>query len=76
LKVKYAEPLSNSAFNFNLRCYNMVAGSWHIENKERGFTNLRSQRNLGRGLHSSTAQLNLTRFRHEIHPKHLLTPPK
>lgn len=26
---------------------NMVAGSWHVENAERGFANLRSQRNLG-----------------------------
>jgi oligoendopeptidase F len=26
---------------------NMVAGSWHAENSERGFKNLRSQRNLG-----------------------------
>lgn len=26
---------------------NMVAGSWHIENQERGFKELRSQRNLG-----------------------------
>ena len=26
---------------------NMVAGSWHVENAERGFKNLRSQRNLG-----------------------------
>jgi hypothetical protein len=29
----------------------------------------------GRGLHSSTFQLNLSRFRHKIHPEHpLLTP--
>lgn len=26
---------------------NMVAGSWHAENTERGFERLRSQRNLG-----------------------------
>lgn len=26
---------------------NMVAGGWHVENAERGFKNLRSQRNLG-----------------------------
>ena len=26
---------------------NMVAGSWHAENSERGFKQLRSQRNLG-----------------------------
>ena len=25
---------------------NMVSGSWHIESKERGYANLRSQRNL------------------------------
>ena len=29
---------------------NMVAGSWHIENKERGFKTLRSQRNLSNNL--------------------------
>jgi hypothetical protein len=41
---------------------------------------------LGRGLHSSTLQLNMSRFRHKIHPKcpmmllntlgHLLNTPK
>ena len=30
---------------------------------------------LGRGLHSSTFQLNLSRFWHKIHPKHPLLPP-
>jgi len=29
----------------------------------------------GRGLHSSTFQLNLSRFWHKIHPKHPLIPP-
>jgi hypothetical protein len=28
----------------------------------------------GRGLHSSTSQLNLSRFSHEIHPKRPLIP--
>ena len=30
----------------------------------------------GRGFHSSTSQLNLSRFLHLIHPKHPLVPPK
>jgi len=30
----------------------------------------------GRGLHSSTSQPNLSRYLHQIHPKHPLTPPK
>jgi len=29
----------------------------------------------GRGLHSSTFQLNLIRFRHYVYPKHPLIPP-
>jgi hypothetical protein len=29
---------------------------------------------LGRGLHSSTFQLNLSRLRHKTHPRHPLTP--
>ena len=29
-----------------------------------------------RGLHSSTVQLNLSHFRHKIHPRHPLLPPK
>jgi len=31
---------------------------------------------VGRGLHSSTSQLNLSRFYHKIHPKHPLTTTK
>jgi hypothetical protein len=30
---------------------------------------------LGRGLHSSTFQLNLSQFRHKTHPRHPLIPP-
>jgi hypothetical protein len=29
----------------------------------------------GRGLHSSTFQLNLSQFPHKIHPRHPLIPP-
>jgi hypothetical protein len=29
----------------------------------------------GRGLHSSTSQLNLSRLRHKTHPKNPLIPP-
>jgi len=29
---------------------------------------------VGRGLHSSTFQLNMSRFRPKIHPRHRLTP--
>jgi hypothetical protein len=31
---------------------------------------------LGRGLHSSAFQLNMSRFRHKTHPRLSLTPPK
>jgi NAD(P)-dependent dehydrogenase (short-subunit alcohol dehydrogenase family) len=30
---------------------------------------------LGRGLHSSTSQLNVSRVCHKAHPTHSLTPP-
>ena len=30
---------------------------------------------VGRGLHSSTFQLNLSRFQHKINPKYLPIPP-
>jgi len=36
----------------------------------------RPRRVPGRGLHSSTFQLNLSRFRHNIHPRHPPMPPK
>ena len=32
---------------FSVKRLNMVSGSWHAENTERGFKELRSQRNLG-----------------------------
>ena len=41
--------LNNGLEKFERTCalsLNMVAGSWHIENTERGFKNLRSQRNV------------------------------
>jgi len=31
---------------------------------------------MGRGLHSPTSQLRLSRFQHKIHPRHPVTPPK
>ena len=58
LKLKYYRPLSNSAFKFNLRRYHenetggVFIGTHH--KLEEGAT--------GRGLHSSTLQLNLSRF--------------
>jgi len=45
--------LNNGLKEFERVCalsLNMVAGSWHIENKERGFKNLRSSRNLSNNL--------------------------
>jgi len=50
LKLNYDEPLSNFAFNCNLRRYTMVS--------EMGFDVAASA--LGRGLHSFPFQLNLT----------------
>ena len=56
LKLKYDEPLSNFAFNFNLRRY--------IEAEDaRILTDMSLMRRMyGRGLHPSTFQLNLSRF--------------
>ena len=31
---------------------------------------------VGRGLHSSTSQLNLSQFSHKTHPRHPLLPPE
>ena len=47
LKLEYDGPLSNYAFNFNL-CHYTVVESW--------------RKGGGRSLHSSTFQLNLSRF--------------
>ena len=56
LKLKYDEPLSNFAFNFNLRRY--------IEAEDaRILTDMSLMRRMyGRGLHPCTFQLNLSRF--------------
>ena len=54
LKLKYDEPLSNVAFKFSLRRYNLAAVI-DARASELG------RRYTGRGLHSSTSQLNLSR---------------
>jgi hypothetical protein len=55
LTLKYDEPLSSYAFKFNLRRYHMFgAGGGGLE--------MPGDAMLGRGLHSSTFQLNLSRF--------------
>jgi len=66
LKLKYDEALSNLALKLNLRRYikgNLSSSSsmgsrGHKDNR----VNLSSNRDRGRGLHSSTFQLNLNRF--------------
>jgi len=69
--MKYGNPLSNVAFEFNLRRYNEgdahVGLDFEIRNTyppvayvDDGVT----LRAAGRGLHSSTFQLNLSRFGH------------
>jgi hypothetical protein len=51
LKLKYDKLLSNVAFNFNLRRYSQEFLKWALQPP-------------GRGLHSSTFQLNLSRVGH------------
>jgi len=54
LKLDYDEPLSNSAFKFNLRRYMTVCALGLVIMVILGV--------LGRGLHSFTSQLNLSAF--------------
>jgi len=60
LKVKCDESLSNFAFNFNLRRYSvfLYLDRTHVAT----VSGTRSLWDMGRGLHSSTFQLNLSRF--------------
>jgi hypothetical protein len=60
LKLRCDEALSNLAFNFNLRRYSMVRAYIHYQNS--ATVELSSATVPGRGLHSSTSQLNLSRF--------------
>jgi len=67
LKLKNEEVLSNFAFNFNLRRYtdvgNQITYEWTLlSGPSLDFT----AGTLGRGLHSSTFQLSLSRFVTEI----------
>jgi len=55
--------LSTFAFNVNLRRYNLSA-KLPISRWQRDLTDSTVLRNLGRGLHSSTFQLILSRFGH------------
>jgi hypothetical protein len=56
LKLEHEKVLSNVAFNFNLRRY-IKGDSYDVREKDDGG----DVRNLGRGLHSFTFQLNLSR---------------
>ena len=67
LKLKCDESLSNFAFKFNLRRYNagplvgdiVMWATGRVPNTDRPDLGLTD---VGRGLHSSTSQLNLSRF--------------
>ena len=63
LKLKYDEPPSNFAFKFNLRHCILASGSgrWLHEGAVTNFFVVRLQTD-GRGLHSSTCQLNVSAF--------------
>jgi len=53
VRKKCMKTLNDGLKDFERTCslsLNMVAGSWYIENKERGFKTLRSQRNLSNNL--------------------------
>jgi len=61
--------LASIGITFSAICYwwtfvNVIVGDLNVE-----------PRYDGRGLHSSTSQLNLSRFCHKIYPKHPLTSP-
>ena len=57
MKLQYDEPLSNFAFNFNLHHYSKVSSKSWANCSGPEVLGL-----LGRGLHSSTSQLNLSHF--------------
>jgi hypothetical protein len=59
LKSKCEQALSNFAFNFNLRRYNEA----NPEHDNNHVTTVAGTGHPGRGLHSSTYLLNLSRFR-------------
>jgi hypothetical protein len=73
LKLKYDEALSNFAFKFNLCRYCSARGADLFESIA---AEVISAMILGRSLHSSIHQLNLSRFSHKIHPKHPQIPIK
>ena len=53
-------------------CQPLLRGDAHVLAQEAGAVPPQPQ---GRGSHSSTSQLNLSRFGHKIHPKQSLIPP-
>jgi hypothetical protein len=64
LTLRSDEPLSNVAFNFNLRSYNTV-GYWaasNISDLQRMTEKSVNKRCYGRGLHSLPSKLNLRTF--------------
>ena len=63
LKVRYDGPLSTFAFKCKLRRYKEASfGDEHAEQKLNDRRTSASRLYSGRGLHSSTSQLNLSRF--------------
>ena len=90
LKLKCDELLSNFAFNFNMRCYILewtespeqalefaifLNDKYSLDGRDpNGYVGIMWSI-VGKGLHSSTFQLNLSRFRHKIHAKHSRMPP-
>jgi hypothetical protein len=68
LKLKHDEPLSNFAFKFDMRRYSVGAPpprrDWCSAREVGGVVGRRArpQSGQGRGLHSSTSQLNVSRF--------------
>jgi len=82
LKLEHEKLLFNFAFKFNLR-RSTEAAAKRDERKAAAASPQQSplrappsqRMDPGRGLHSSTSQLNLSRFCHKIHSGHHLIPP-
>jgi hypothetical protein len=61
LKLEYDEPLSNFAFNTNL-CLSIEVAAVHVNCAISKLMKHKLMCNMGRGLHSSTFQLNVSAF--------------
>ena len=62
MKLKYDEPLSNFALNFNVHLYVTVGGLLGVSRTNELYHHQGAA--AGKGLHSSTFHLNLSRFCH------------